>query len=59
MSGNINRGQTQNFARGGGTDGLNQTDGGDEVDDDEGVEDGDDGRGDGRHDVAQALQAPE
>jgi hypothetical protein len=39
--------------------GLIRTDGGDEVDDDEGVEDGDDGRGDGRHDIAQALETPE
>ncbi len=34
-----------------------RTDGGDEVDDHEGVEDRDDGRADGRDNVAQALEA--
>ncbi len=36
-----------------------RTDGGDEVDDDEGIEDRDNGRCDGSHDVAQALETPE
>ena len=39
--------------------GLIRTDGGDKVDDDEGVQDWDDRRGDGIHDVAQAFEAPE
>jgi hypothetical protein len=37
--------------------GRRQTDGCDEVDDDEGVQHGDDGSADGRNDVAQALEA--
>jgi hypothetical protein len=43
---------------GGDIDVLNRTYGGDEVDDDEGVENGDNGCGNGRHNVAQALQTP-
>ena len=35
-----------------------QTDGCDEVDDDKGVEHGDDGGADGCYDVAQALESP-